>query len=690
MPVTLELGGKSPVVLGRSADLEKAGERVAMGKMMNAGQICLAPDYMIVPEENEEAAISGVQQGVENQYPTLLDNEDYASVVTDRHFDRLQGMVADAKEKGADVIEVNPADEDFSNSNGRKMPLTILRNVTDDMLAMQEEIFGPVLPVKTYKNVSEAIDYVNANDRPLGLYYFGEDAGEREQVLKQTASGGVTVNDVIFHISMDDLPFGGVGPSGIGSYHGPEGFKEFSHTRSVYQQPKIDVAKLAGFKPPYGAATKKAIATQLEVMRVLAGFAGALLLSACAYAPPTPISASGTDGFVVAGASAPVWQPVQPEAGQAKDIAGLQVLSEAFPDSSSVHLRLLQTHVTDENIAGAVKEALWLAERGYSFNAASRKRLIALTGNTAVAARLEKLLDNNAVAIEKSEIVSTFPASAELVESVALDPTDSQIYATTVVSRNIVTRLNSGTELKIEPDNVDSLSGIATDARAGFLWVAAGNLGMTPKDTSLFGGLLRFEKRGKGVAKRFPAPEGVTLSDIAVSADGTVFASSPMGGGVYWLRDKDIKPLISPGTFRSPQGLAESADGTKLYVSDYRYGIAVIDLATKSVSRLKADTPMILDGFDGMWRHGNRLIGVQNGMSPMRIVSIELSADGLSAMKLDVLEQAHPDWTEPLGGTIHQGSLYYVATGQWDRFDKEGKPKAGKPPIPTEIRRLPL
>lgn len=264
VPVTLELGGKSPVVLGRSADLEKAGERIAMGKMMNAGQICLAPDYMVVPEENEEAAVAAVQLGVHKQYPTLLDNPDYASVVTDRHFDRLKGLVADAKEKGAKVTEVNPADEDFSSTNSRKMPLTILQNVTDDMLAMQEEIFGPVLPVKTYKNVDEAIHYVNANDRPLGLYYFGQDAGEREKVLTRTISGGVTVNDVIFHVSMEDLPFGGVGPSGIGSYHGPEGFKEFSHARSVYSQPKVDIAGIAGFKPPYGAKTAKAISSQLK------------------------------------------------------------------------------------------------------------------------------------------------------------------------------------------------------------------------------------------------------------------------------------------------------------------------------------------------------------------------------------------------------------------------------------------
>ncbi|RJX66987.1 coniferyl aldehyde dehydrogenase [Tsuneonella suprasediminis] len=259
VPVTLELGGKSPVFLGRNADIAKAGERIALGKMMNAGQICLAPDYMYVPEETEDGAVAAVQLGVHTMYPTLRDNEDYASVVSDRHFERLQGLVADAKAKGAEVIEVNPAGEDFSATNTRKMPLTILRNVTDDMKAMQEEIFGPVLPVKTYKHIDEAIDYVNAHDRPLGLYYFGDDEAEREKVLTRTISGGVTVNDVIFHVSMDDLPFGGVGPSGIGSYHGVEGFREFSHARSIYTQPKIDIAKLGGFKPPYGAATEKAV-----------------------------------------------------------------------------------------------------------------------------------------------------------------------------------------------------------------------------------------------------------------------------------------------------------------------------------------------------------------------------------------------------------------------------------------------
>ncbi|WP_082734340.1 coniferyl aldehyde dehydrogenase [Novosphingobium sp. CCH12-A3] len=264
VPVTLELGGKSPTILGRSADVAKAAERIALGKMMNAGQICLAPDYMLVPEELEHKAIGAVQASVARMYPTLLANDDYTSVINRRHRDRLAGLVDDAVAKGAEAIVVNPGNENFEGANGYKLPLTILRNVSDDMKVMQDEIFGPVLPVKTYSRIDEAIDYVNAHDRPLGLYYFGEDRVEREAVLSRTISGGVTVNDVIFHVSADDLPFGGVGPSGMGSYHGVEGFRSFSHARAVYSQPKIDLARIAGLKPPYGAATARTLKMQLK------------------------------------------------------------------------------------------------------------------------------------------------------------------------------------------------------------------------------------------------------------------------------------------------------------------------------------------------------------------------------------------------------------------------------------------
>lgn len=264
VPVTLELGGKSPTFIGRSANKEQAGQRVALGKLMNAGQICLAPDYLLVAEDQEGEVIDSVTKGAAALYPTMLANDDYTSVVNVRNYDRLQSYLADAREKGAEVIEVNPAGEDFASANGHKMPLHIVRNPTDDMKVMQEEIFGPILPVKTYKNIDEAIDYVNANDRPLGLYYFGQDKSEEDRVLSRTISGGVTVNDVVFHNAMEDLPFGGVGPSGMGNYHGFDGFKTFSHARAVYRQPKLDVAGLAGFKPPYGKTTAKTLAKELK------------------------------------------------------------------------------------------------------------------------------------------------------------------------------------------------------------------------------------------------------------------------------------------------------------------------------------------------------------------------------------------------------------------------------------------
>jgi len=263
-PVTLELGGKSPVIIGKSANIAQAAERIAIGKMMNAGQICLAPDYLMVAPDQETEVIESIKRSVSVLYPTLLANNDYTSVINARHRDRLQGYLDDARAKGGEVIEINPAGENFSASNGTKMPLFIVRNPDDSMKVMQEEIFGPVLPIKTVADTDAAIAYVNAHDRPLGLYYFGHDAAEERRVLERTISGGVTVNDVVFHVSMEDLPFGGVGPSGMGSYHGIDGFRTFSHAKSIYRQPKIDIAKLAGIKPPYGSAAQKAIRRDMK------------------------------------------------------------------------------------------------------------------------------------------------------------------------------------------------------------------------------------------------------------------------------------------------------------------------------------------------------------------------------------------------------------------------------------------
>ncbi|MCP3729588.1 coniferyl aldehyde dehydrogenase [Sphingomonas sp. MG17] len=262
-PVTLELGGKSPAILGRSANLAQATERVAMGKMLNAGQICIAPDYLMVPAEQEAQAIDGLIRAASAMYPTLLANPDYTAIINDRHFERLAAALDDARAKGAEVIAVNPANEDFTTSNARKLPLHIVRNPTDDMTVMQEEIFGPILPVRSYDSIDGAIAEVNRRDRPLALYYFGNDAAERRRVLDRTISGGVSLDDTIFHVSMEELPFGGIGPSGMGAYHGEPGFRTFSHARSVFKQSRIDVAKLGGLKPPYGKTTDAAIKRQL-------------------------------------------------------------------------------------------------------------------------------------------------------------------------------------------------------------------------------------------------------------------------------------------------------------------------------------------------------------------------------------------------------------------------------------------
>lgn len=264
VPLTLELGGKSPVIVGQGANLGEVADRVAMGKMMNAGQICLAPDYVMIDAAREGAFVEALGASVKAMYPTLLANDDYTSVVNDRHHARLTGLIDDARDKGADVTVINPANEDFASANSRKMPLHIVRGVTDDMKLMQEEIFGPVLPIRTTPSAGEAVAYVNANPRPLGLYYFGPDRDEERRVLDTTISGGVTVNDVIFHVAQEDLPFGGVGPSGMGAYHGIDGFRTFSHAKSVYRQARVDVAKLAGLKPPFGKATAKTIARDLK------------------------------------------------------------------------------------------------------------------------------------------------------------------------------------------------------------------------------------------------------------------------------------------------------------------------------------------------------------------------------------------------------------------------------------------
>ena len=258
VPVTLELGGKSPVIIGRSAKLDLAGTRLTFGKLLNGGQLCLSPDYVVVPSELEEQLIERVIGETQSMYPNITGNEDYAGVINERHFARLQSYIDDAVAKGAKLTIVG-ADKTRAAKNNRRMPLHILQNVNEDMRVMHEEIFGPILPVMTYSDVTEVPDMIEPRRNPLAMYYFGKDKREQEYLLSHVQSGGVCINDITLHYVQEDLPFGGIGASGMGSYHGPEGFKGMSHARAVYSQTMIDILPIIGARPPFGQKFRKNI-----------------------------------------------------------------------------------------------------------------------------------------------------------------------------------------------------------------------------------------------------------------------------------------------------------------------------------------------------------------------------------------------------------------------------------------------
>ena len=263
VPVTLELGGKSPVIVSDSADLTVVADRLWYGKLMNAGQTCIAPDYLFIEEKSLEDWIQISKTSIASMYPSVFNNNDYTSIVNEGHFNRLNRYLDDAKDKGARVIEFNPSNENTTERVHHKMLPSIILGATDEMLVMQEEIFGPILPIKTYKHLDEAIDYINNHDRPLGLYYFGKNKAEENHVLNNTVSGGVAVNDVVFQFVQEDLPFGGIGPSGMGRYHGIEGFKTFSNPRGVYKQTPLEVA-LKIVRPPYGKLFDQVLSTRIK------------------------------------------------------------------------------------------------------------------------------------------------------------------------------------------------------------------------------------------------------------------------------------------------------------------------------------------------------------------------------------------------------------------------------------------
>jgi coniferyl-aldehyde dehydrogenase len=261
-PVTLELGGKSPTILCDDFPVEEAAERILYAKFVNAGQTCLAPDYLLLPEGRREAFVTAARRILPERYPDPKDPS-YTSIIDEKSFRRLRETLDDAEAKGAAVIPLVPG-ADFDEGL-RKVPPHLVLDVNDEMRIMQEEIFGPLLPVKTYRNLDEAIEYVNGKDRPLGFYVFTEDEARRKKLLYSTLSGGVTVNDCMLHVAQHDQPFGGVGASGMGHYHGREGFLEMSKLRPVFTRPKLSMLHL--FYPPYGPRHRRILELLLRWKR---------------------------------------------------------------------------------------------------------------------------------------------------------------------------------------------------------------------------------------------------------------------------------------------------------------------------------------------------------------------------------------------------------------------------------------
>lgn len=253
-PVTLELGGKSPALVHPDYPLERAAERILTGKLYNAGQTCVAPDYLLLPRARLEEFLTLAPRVVEKMYPKLVENPDYTHIIDAAHYRMLANHIKDALEKGARAIEINPAGETCNDDN-RVFPPTFLVDVNDDMTIMQEEIFGPILPLVPYETLDDAVAYINVRPHPLAFYYFDSKGSRVKDVLARIIAGGVTVNDCIFHVGQTGLPFGGIGPSGMGHYHGYYGFETFSKKKGVFLEGRWTPLSL--LRPPYGGMARR-------------------------------------------------------------------------------------------------------------------------------------------------------------------------------------------------------------------------------------------------------------------------------------------------------------------------------------------------------------------------------------------------------------------------------------------------
>lgn len=416
---------------------------------------------------------------------------------------------------------------------------------------------------------------------------------------------------------------------------------------------------------------------------------GALLAALLAGCAPVDAPVDSAARAEPAGVTMGTWRKVDAATSRLTDLAALEELAGQFPDSGAVQVRYFNALLQ----AGDAPKAYTLLDRiqarGYRFSSNGETQINAFFA----ANGYDKLLSlalRPGDAREASAIAAAVPVDIHVVESALRERSSGRIYVTSIASRGLFRQDGRGSWERVELGSIGSLGGMV-QRQDGTIWLASAAYEPTPEPDTAFRGLIGLNPT-TGATLRIPAPAGATPSDIALGRDGTIFLADPLTGAIFRVvrGEGAMLPLVAPGTFRSAQGMAVSDDGAFLYLSDYGYGLALIDLRSGRIDRLPAPNSLFIDGTDGLWLHQGELIAIQNGTRPARIVAHRLAPDGRSIVDSRVLESAHPGWTEPGSGSIDGDGLLYVATGQWDRFGEGGALVEGKPPLPTELRLLPL
>jgi len=400
------------------------------------------------------------------------------------------------------------------------------------------------------------------------------------------------------------------------------------------------------------------------------------------------VASTSLSASVASDTTGGAWTP--PPRAQPQEAAGIVALAERFPESAALLRRVIAASLEPGSEARLRAALERLAAMGYALSPASLQAIAArLPGaeGPALVARFEA----NRVLAGNSRLLHAVPTERRLIEGVAWDAPRRRLFASSVAGRELLVH-EAGAWRVVPGVEAGSLFGLAIDPRRQLLWLTSGVVEQTPGPDTAYRGLIALDLRSLRVVRRVPAPAGGSPGDLVIATDGTIYASDPQNGAVYRARPgaAALDTLVAPGTMRSPQGLALSRDGRRLYVADYGYGLAVIDPASGRIGRVAAQSPTMLDGIDGLIADGGTLIAIQNGVNPRRIVRLHLSRDGLAIARVEVLERGTPEWGEPTLGTLVNGSLVYVADAQWERFGAGGAVTGEGPLRPTAIRILGL